>query len=616
MNQTPRDMSTMESDITTLLDLANLGRVYNDSFLSGIIACLEAIDREQGPLESHDGSTLPTGVSERPYEATRLPVEAIKAFASLTRRITNKEISGHAFLNTEFYVSTTKGGSNLSTVARGLMSGLEGLVRMLRGISSSKPLLRWANIAIAANFLLSPQNASGTRTETETLAPPQYIQSASISRSLQNNEKTISEEFTEVGQSKHEEMVTNGEDDIGHCALGLAIEQYYGVRHDLQEPKEVPGYKRALANWRVLLASIALRNARHKEFLRNLSPAQKLAAKLLVEWWFDDVGIGQNTIEAFAALGRASETGLLDGDAFKLFKVSEAAASDPKRQSLLQQLIFDSEAPPYHAFMFRLFQQEFLPVHYLETWTRKALNLERRKAAKFAACQRLSMNLFRSVTASCNDESLTGDSNMPSSSLSTSPGGHSAFVPQSTSIDVAESSSKPSTLDTLPILMERTHFSEIELERLREFIRPSSAPTLGASFLPCEWLNSTATDNDLPHYLWDIANERTVVTRDLGSSIEYTAISHTWGRWKYHDNQKHPKVRLPGLQEWTIPQNSKFKVEHIPDILAAVPFQTQYIWLDLVCIPQEPEHDQLVLLSQQEIGRQAKIFRSAKFTVA
>ena len=86
--------------------------------------------------------------------------------------------------------------------------------------------------------------------------------------------------------------------------------------------------------------------------------------------------------------------------------------------------------------------------------------------------------------------------------------------------------------------------------------------------------------------------------------------------FKKKDYTKFPKIYLDGMKEWSIPQKSKFKVEQLPEILASVPFNTPYTWFDLVCIPQEPIDEQLIFISAQEIGRQAKIFRRAKIAAA
>ncbi|KAL3444155.1 hypothetical protein BJX65DRAFT_311122 [Aspergillus insuetus] len=137
--------------------------------------------------------------------------------------------------------------------------------------------------------------------------------------------------------------------------------------------------------------------------------------------------------------------------------------------------------------------------------------------------------------------------------------------------------------------------------------------TIGASVSPCPWLPTSASQEDMPYYLWDIQQQRTCITGELSDRVPYTAISHTWGRWRKGDA---PSVSVTGVEEWLIPQNTKFEVTDLPDILASAPLDTRYVWLDLLCIPQEPDSDRLQQISVNEIARQAKIFRGAKHAIA
>ena len=122
----------------------------------------------------------------------------------------------------------------------------------------------------------------------------------------------------------------------------------------------------------------------------------------------------------------------------------------------------------------------------------------------------------------------------------------------------------------------------------------------------CPWLPPVA-DDGLPYYLWDVANAKTVETSQIQCYPEYTAISHTWGRWATGQ-----AIDVKGVNGWKIPQNTRFRVEEIPEILRNVPSKTQYIWLDLCCIPQDPGS----VIGAQEIARQAQIFRKARVVVA
>ena len=134
----------------------------------------------------------------------------------------------------------------------------------------------------------------------------------------------------------------------------------------------------------------------------------------------------------------------------------------------------------------------------------------------------------------------------------------------------------------------------------RSTLRVIDSP-VSACFTPCPWLNYNEWKGEMPYYLWDIQAGATV--RCPPGHIDYLVISHTWGRWRIGDQS----VQLKGVP-WLVPSNTIFNVEDLPSILSGVPFDTRYIWFDLVCIPQDGSELQGV-----EISRQAAIFKSAKW---
>ncbi|OJJ58383.1 hypothetical protein ASPSYDRAFT_1049073 [Aspergillus sydowii CBS 593.65] len=148
--------------------------------------------------------------------------------------------------------------------------------------------------------------------------------------------------------------------------------------------------------------------------------------------------------------------------------------------------------------------------------------------------------------------------------------------------------------------------------RLRD-VAGEHSKRLAASISPCAWLPNADTDNGMPYYLWDIQRRRTVATQELQGKVEYTAISHTWGRWKKHDS---PAMHINGVDGWLIPQNTRFNVTELPNILSSACLETPYAWFDLLCIPQTPDSEQLQQIGRDEIARQAKIFRGAKHAAA
>ena len=136
---------------------------------------------------------------------------------------------------------------------------------------------------------------------------------------------------------------------------------------------------------------------------------------------------------------------------------------------------------------------------------------------------------------------------------------------------------------------------------------------------PCHWLNQAKDRNDsagqLPYYLWDIEGECTIETAGLSDpNIAYSTVSHTWGRWRKAGDG----ASLPGVPEWRVPENELFEVRELPSILKRVGFSERYVWLDLLCIPQDTVSDngRLAAICQEELARQATIFRCAATSVA
>ena len=70
---------------------------------------------------------------------------------------------------------------------------------------------------------------------------------------------------------------------------------------------------------------------------------------------------------------------------------------------------------------------------------------------------------------------------------------------------------------------------------------------------------------------------------------------------------------LPSLQ-WKIPQNERFEVSDLPQLFENLP--CEYVWFDLLTIPQGSLSKEMYDLQRTEIARQAVIFRSATSAVA
>lgn len=133
-------------------------------------------------------------------------------------------------------------------------------------------------------------------------------------------------------------------------------------------------------------------------------------------------------------------------------------------------------------------------------------------------------------------------------------------------------------------------------------IAPLESPSLFNHDIPAwidtsPWL-SPEEKIGLPYYLWDIKNRMTVETSTFrDQQPNYMCISHTWGRWR-----KPSKVKLKGVG-WLIPENTRFDVTTLPQLLEDADFGLGYIWLDLLCIPQDDSE-----IAKREIARQTCIF--------
>ncbi|KAI0384841.1 hypothetical protein F5Y04DRAFT_247916 [Hypomontagnella monticulosa] len=154
---------------------------------------------------------------------------------------------------------------------------------------------------------------------------------------------------------------------------------------------------------------------------------------------------------------------------------------------------------------------------------------------------------------------------------------------------------------------------ELALEQIRSAEQVLGPKQLNGSISPCPWLAPVKRDMQFPFYLWDKERRSTVRTQDLPYPPEYTVVSHTWGRWR-KKSEIFPDVDLPGVP-WAIPQNDRFDVEDIGDILRSVPGDSLYVWFDLVCIPQT-RNGELGNRARQEIAKQAAIFSLADHAVA
>ena len=162
---------------------------------------------------------------------------------------------------------------------------------------------------------------------------------------------------------------------------------------------------------------------------------------------------------------------------------------------------------------------------------------------------------------------------------------------------------------------QRLAKSEIQEASSQPFVGPhplTNVPTvLGATPDPCPWLDLKRNGLHTPHYLWDMKRHRTIVASKLGQNLTYLAISHTWGRWEIGGKTR----RITGVP-WAVPQNSRFEVKNLPYLLTRLPFSVAYVWIDLLCIPQDNSRPEFEAIKRQEISRQASIFSGAACAMA
>ena len=131
-----------------------------------------------------------------------------------------------------------------------------------------------------------------------------------------------------------------------------------------------------------------------------------------------------------------------------------------------------------------------------------------------------------------------------------------------------------------------------------------AAKYIGSVDKPCPWLQRESNRNEMPYFLWDVEQKRTVVVHDLGTVPEYCCVSHTWGRWR------RDSIPINGVP-WPVPQNERFDVERLPEHLQQIRPRIRFIWIDLFCIPQDGSRK-----ADDEINRQALIFQNASSCIA
>lgn len=131
-----------------------------------------------------------------------------------------------------------------------------------------------------------------------------------------------------------------------------------------------------------------------------------------------------------------------------------------------------------------------------------------------------------------------------------------------------------------------------------------TGPYMASTDKPCPWLRREGDHKEMPFFLWDVEQRRTVIVDDLETEPEYCCISHTWGRWRKE------AIPINGVP-WLVPQNERFEVKVLPEHLQKIRPRVRFIWIDLFCIPQDGSRK-----ADEEINRQASIFQNATRCIA
>lgn len=128
----------------------------------------------------------------------------------------------------------------------------------------------------------------------------------------------------------------------------------------------------------------------------------------------------------------------------------------------------------------------------------------------------------------------------------------------------------------------------------------------------CPWLSSDDTSGS-PYYLWDVARKCTIRTGEV-TERPYICISHTWGRWLLvDDDTRQPLSMAVKGVPWPVPRNTKFEVSELPSLLQNANLPDEFVWFDLLCIPQCGYQEQIM---NEEIAKQAAIFGGSTYTAA
>lgn len=339
-----------------------------------------------------------------------------------------------------------------------------------------------------------------------------------------------------------------------------------------------------LANWYRLTAWLVGQSASNPEVSKLISTAQWDSYRHLWQWWtaaYQDPGSSLASVLSMVSL--ADDLQSLNSDEDGLRDVWNTAIHHLQlrhwpRGDLEEEMVYPPGLKSYNDNLWFHWNYEFVVILSMEEWD----DVSRESSILGELRRDTAIETFRQRTAALcllnAEEQVEEGDKVP-------------IEPKQKDLEILSGHSRTSTVYNAPFI------------RACSDTRMDFGPTIEA----CPWLRTGQQSTDLPYYLWDVGKCEVVKTSTLDFPPQYTAVSHTWGRWIKKDI--HP-IRLHSVN-WNIPQVTTFEVSRIPAILADIPTKTPYVWLDLVCIPQD--HSDIAV---QEMARQALIFRNAKYAVA
>lgn len=316
---------------------------------------------------------------------------------------------------------------------------------------------------------------------------------------------------------------------------------------------------------------------------RFLTPEHMDVIKLLLEWWMGDIQDSR--------LSQMALNGLLIENLFPATRPSDIASLKGSTRSEYQQALV------------KLFQLEF----NRDPLDPSVLRLHRAEASRHASVQRLGFSYLRG--------NMFPLWHQPAEHMYETARKHLVSISRFMCLilTVCEKANAREThrfaVEVLTAYHDSMDLAMVNLCRAQILLGPKQ---LNASISSCGWIPQAEKLTNVPYYLWDKKGRRTVCTKTFRYLPEYTVVSHTWGRWRIKGSED---IELPGVP-WKIPQNHRFSVQNLADILDGVPGCNRYVWFDLVCIPQSTNDAHLRAIEKKEIAIQAAIFSHAETAVA